>query len=74
MYSRENLDSTLCPTSHVSLLRTMRLPTFEPTVEAHGYVDGIVGEVCIGATETYHLHIRVSPYLLNNIFHPGMTR
>lgn len=74
MYSRENLDSTLCTTSPVSLLLTMRLPTFEPTVKAHGYVDGTVGEVCIGATETYHLHIPVSPYLLNNILHPGTTR
>ena len=52
----------------------MRLPTFEPSVKAHGRFDDTDGEVCIGAIETYQLHIRVSLHLLNNIVHPGTTR
>lgn len=52
----------------------MRLPTFKPSVKAHGYVDDSVGEMCIGITETYPLHIPVSPYLPNNIVHPGTSQ
>lgn len=74
MYSRENLDNTLCTTKHVSLLFNMRLPTFESLVKAHGCVDDTVGEVCIETTGTYPLQIHVSLYFFGNIVHLVIAR